>query len=220
MEHYRFFNDTPEDPREYLASEFAEYFARFLSDGLYTHNGQLGLRTTPGTGLTVNIEPGYGYIRGYMYHNDAILPKALAAASTNYDRIDRIVLRFDEVSKSIKVQVKQGTPSSTPAIPALTDTPTVKELGLYQVRVRKNAVAIVAADLLDERLTPVCGMVSSLITVPVEEMWAVWNGTQAQIMAAWEGWFGSVQNTLGVRVMIEETEPPELEAGDLWLRIV
>jgi hypothetical protein len=49
-EHCRFFNSAEDDLREYTAAEFAEYFSRFLSDGLYTINGRAGLKVTPGRG--------------------------------------------------------------------------------------------------------------------------------------------------------------------------
>ena len=72
-EHYRFFNSMVEDVREYLAADFAEYFSCFLSDGLYTEDGKAGLKVSPGAGLGVEVAPGYAFIRGYMYHNDAPL---------------------------------------------------------------------------------------------------------------------------------------------------
>ena len=248
-EHFRFFNSSEGDPREYPASDFAEYFSRFLSDGLYTENGKAGLQVLPGTGLEVQVATGYAFIRGYMYHNDAALTKALDPADTMLDRIDRVVLRFDEVEREIRVDIKTGTFSSTPTAPALEETSTVKELGLAQVYVRKGATSLATKDITDERLTNACGLVSSLITIPAAEMWDVWNQTLDAIEAAWaqqtaaiagdwqvqtssiEGewhnikdawqtWFDSVQNTLGVRVMIGATEPEELQPGDLWLRVM
>jgi hypothetical protein len=62
-EHCRFFNSAEDDLREYTAAEFAEYFSRFLSDGLYTINGRAGLKVTPGAGLSINIDTGYAFIR-------------------------------------------------------------------------------------------------------------------------------------------------------------
>ncbi|NOJ74187.1 hypothetical protein [Paenibacillus alvei] len=220
MEKYRFFNSTPDDRREYLASDFAEYFNRFLSDGLYTENGNVGLRVVPGSGLGIVVHTGYAFIRGYMYHNDAELPKALAQSDTMLDRIDRIVLRWDEPARKISVVVKKGEFSSTPVVPSLEITKTVKELGLAQVRIRKGATSIAAGDITDERLTAACGLVSSLIDIPVQEMWRVWNGSLDQIKDAWDKWFGSIQNKTGLRVMIGPTEPPDIVAGDLWLKVM
>lgn len=248
-EHFRFFNSAEGDVREYLASEFAEYFSRFLSDGLYTEDGQAGLKVTPGDGLQVSVAAGYAFVRGYMYHNDAPIAFDLDPADSMLDRIDRVVLRFDEVEREIRLGIKTGTFGSSPSAPALEETATVKELGLAQVYISKGAVSLTAQKITDERLTEACGLVSSLITIPAQEMWDAWNLTLGQIEAdwatqtadidsewadqaggisnqwdtiksAWQAWFDSVQNTLGLRVMIGATEPPELATGDLWLKEV
>ena len=219
-EHYRFFNSAEGDVREYLAAEFAEYFNRFLSDGLYTENGQAGLKVTPGSGLGVQVAPGYAFVRGYMYHNDAPLSFDLDPADSVLDRMDRVVLRFDEVAREIRLGVKTGAFSSTPTAPALEITATVKELGLARVLVKHGATTIRQQDITDERLTDACGLVSSLIEVPAQEMWDAWNLALAGIATDWQGWFESVQNDLGVRVMIGETEPADIQAGDLWFKVV
>lgn len=219
-EHFRFFNSAEGDVREYLAAEFAEYFSRFLSDGLYTENGQVGLKVIPGAGLQVQVATGYAFIRGYMYHNDAPLVLSLNPADSILDRMDRIVLRFDEVAREIRLAVKTGSFSSTPTAPGLEETSTIKELSLAKVLIRKNTTSIATGNITDERLTDACGLVSSIIEIPVQEMWDAWNLALGGIETAWEDWFESVQNDLGVRVMIGETEPAEIQTGDLWLRVV
>jgi len=248
-EHYRFFNSAEGDVREYLASEFAEYFSRFLSDGLYVENGQAGLKVTPGDGLQVQVAAGYAFVRGYMYHNDAPIAFDLDPADSVLDRMDRVVLRFDEVAREIRLGVKTGAFSSTPTAPNLEITATVKELGLARVLVKHGATAIRQQDITDERLTDACGLVSSLIEVPAQEMWDAWNQALTQIESAWatqtaeidsdwadlaggigadwdtiksdwQGWFDSVQNDLGVRVLIGETEPADIQPGDLWFKVV
>ncbi|WP_461366634.1 hypothetical protein [Candidatus Darwinibacter acetoxidans] len=245
-EHYRFFNSAAGDEREYTAAQFAEYFSRFLSDGLYTQDGKAGLKVTAGSGLSVDVAAGYAFVRGYMYHNDATINKALEPADSILDRIDRIVLRFDEVAREIKIDVLTGDFSSTPQPPEITVTDTVKELTLAQVLVRHGASTVTVTD---ERFSDTCGLVSSLIEVPTQEMWDAWNQALTQIESAWatqtadidsdwadlaggigadwdtiksdwQGWFESVQNDLGVRVLIGETEPADIQPGDLWFKVV
>ena len=218
MEKYRFFNSSVGDVREYNAAEFAEYFSRFLSDGVYTENGTAGLKVAPGTGLSVDVQTGYAFVRGYLYKNDAVLPVTLDAADPSLDRIDRIVLRFDEIAKTIGVIVKKGTISSAPAAPALEVTSTVKEMSLAQARIVKGAVAITAANIIDERFSEFCGTVSSLINVPVGDMWVDWNTEKGEISNEWLTWFLSVQNDLGVRIMVGETEPVGIATGDIWFK--
>jgi hypothetical protein len=235
-EHYRFFNSAEDDLREYTAAEFAEYFSRFLSDGLYTVNGRAGLKVSPGTGLSVNIDTGYAFIRGYMYKNDSEMTRTLEPADTMLDRIDRIILSFDEVAREIKVTVKKGTFSSTPQAPAIEVSSTVKEMTLAQVRIRKSSAAISTQDITDERFLATCGLVSSLIDIPAQEMWDIWNDAldsiEAQwdarkgtiqgewdlMKASWQDWFADKQLEAGAKVFLGVTEPTHIAIGDLWFR--
>ena len=217
-ESYRFFNSSETDVREYNAAEFAEYFSRFLSDGVYTENGTAGLKVVPGAGLAVDVQTGYAFVRGYLYKNDAVLNHTLDAADPSLDRVDRIVLRFDELAKTIGVIVKKGTVSSQPVPPALEVTSTVKEMSLAKVKVAKNATTIAAGNITDERFSEFCGTVSSLINVPVNDMWADWLTEKGDISNEWLAWFLSVQNDLGVRIMVGETEPDGIASGDIWFK--
>lgn len=205
-EYSRFFNDVNGD-REYHASDFAEYFSTFLSDGIFPENGDLGLKVTKYTGMRVKVETGYAFIKGYMYKNTAPLYFTLSNSDTLMDRIDRIVLRFDENNREIKVVVKTGTPSSSPQPPTLTRTSSIYELSLAQARVNKNSAIVTS--VIDERYSDYCGVVSSLITIPIQDMWDQWNE-----------WFQNRQNEIGVRVVNGRVEPEGLVAGDLWLREV
>lgn len=195
-EKYRFFNYSEGDEVEYQASEFAEYFSRFLSDGVYTESGQLGLKVSSGSGLSINVATGYAYVRGYMYHNDDILNKALDAPDSVLDRIDRIVLRFDEVNRNIKIEVKKGAFSSSPTPPTLINSSTVKELSLAQVRIRKNATSISATDITDERLSEFCGMVSLLVDVPLNDLLAEWQAWKSNNQIDFETWLQGLEEIL------------------------
>lgn len=217
---YRFFNSAVGDVRTYQAAEFAEYFNRFLSDGLYTENGQVGLQVNVGTGLQISAATGYGFIKGYMYHNDTALTKVIEVADSILQRIDRVVLKFDEVAKTIKITIKKGAFASSPVPPVLINTSTVKELSLAQVKIRVGATNILSTDITDERLTNYCGVVSSLIDIPVQEMWDVWNGTLTSIQTAWNDWFATAQSNNGQRVRSGISEPTPTVSGDIWFKEV
>ncbi len=167
-EHCRFFNSSEGDVREYQAAEFAEYFSRFLSDGVYSRNGTIDLKVSTIAGLNVSVASGYAFIKGYLYHNDATLNLAIDAADTTLHRIDRVVIKFDEVAKNINIYVKKGNFGGNPVPPTLINTATVKELSLAQVRVNANASNVVVTD---ERLTSACGLVSLIIDIPSEDLW-------------------------------------------------
>lgn len=205
-EHSRFFNSVDGD-NLYQASDFAEYFRTFLSDGIFSYDGNLGLKVTKHTGLKINVAVGFAFIRGYMYKNDSPLTFTLGTADNTLDRIDRVVLRFDELERKINVIVKTGIAGSSPIPPTLENTDTVQELSLAQIRINKNTVTIVDSNITDERYGEFGGVVSSLVTIPIQDMWDQWNE-----------WFQNRQNEIGVRLVNGKTEPPGLIAGDIWLR--
>lgn len=151
-EHSRFFNSTEEDRREYTAGEFAEYFSRFLINGIYPDGQNVTLEPVAGGGLDVTIGEGFAIVEGYLYKNDEPLNKALRAADSNFDRIDRVVIRLDVVARTVTVKVKEGIPASVPQAPSLENGAIIKELPLCRVRVRSRATGITAQDMTDERV--------------------------------------------------------------------
>lgn len=198
-EQFRFFNSSEGDVREYQASEFAEYFSKFLSDGVYTENGLMGLAVSTVSGLNIKVGTGYAFVRGYLYKNDADINFTLDASDGVLDRIDRVAVKLDVVNRKMNIIKKKGTMGSSPTPPALVDDASVKEIPIAQIRINKNATTGITTD---ERVP-----VSSLIEIPLNEMWNIFNP-----------WFQSVQNTLGQRIMSGTTEPPEMLTGDIWLR--
>jgi len=188
----RFFNSEIGDVREYNASEFAEYFSRFLTDGIYVTEGNLDLKVSADSGMNVNIATGYAFIRGYMYKNDAALSKTIVASDATLDRIDRVILKFDEVNKSIEIIVKNGTLASSPVAPALVNTDTIREISLAQIRINKGVTSILSGNITDERVSEFGGVVSSLITIPIDDLWDAWNLEIADIQSEWDTWFGSL----------------------------
>lgn len=205
-EYSRFFNSVDGD-NLYQASDFAEYFSTFLSDGIFSYDGNLGLKVTRNTGLKINVSTGFAFIKGYMYKNDSPLTFTLSNADNTLDRIDRVVLRFDELERQIKVVIKKGTVGSSPVPPSLENSDTVKELSLAQIKVNKNTITLVDSNIIDERYGEYGGVVSSLVTIPIQDMWDQWNE-----------WLQNRQNEIGVRLVNGKTEPSGLISGDIWLR--
>lgn len=198
-EHYKFFNSTEQDIREYTAEEFTDYFSRFLSDGVYVKNELMGLRVTIVNGLDIQVETGYALIRGKDYENDTAINFTLDNADNVLDRIDRVVLKLDIVARTIKITLKKGTLGSIPQPPELIDNPSVKELPIAQIRVNKNSTIGI---ITDERIP-----VSSLIEIPYEDMVSEFNL-----------WFEARQSSVGVEVYNADVEPPTMVTGDIWLK--
>lgn len=180
-----FFDHTEDDPREYPAREFAEYFGTLITNGVLNSGLNLNVSAT-GTDANVSISTGIAWINGYrysIYDSPLVLP---IQPATTQDRIDRIVLRLDTsiAVKRIRALVVQGTPSANPAAPSVVRSGDVFDLSLAQVRVKANTTLVLPANITDERLNQsVCGLMNSLIKVDT-----------ATFQQQWDAFIASVQN--------------------------
>lgn len=194
---YRFFDSRIDDVREYTADEFAEYFRMVLTSGIY--NGGTNLKVSaPNADLTVNIAEGYALINGYMYKLVDGLTLQLANADTAYDRIDRVVLRWDlrDEARYIKAFVLTGTPAENPEPPAITREGEVFELSLAQVTVPAGKNFVDNSNVADERLnTEVCGLINSLIQADTTEIFdqfqAWYEARTTEYEGKWNSWYNS-----------------------------
>jgi len=167
-----FFNSTENDKRVYQAEDFARFFEQVL--GGYESVGRTGTGVSrfadgsleaikaeqTGTDMTVEVTPGYAFIVGKMYYNDATLSLACGTAHPTYDRIDRVVIRLDENTdvRHIRATVKAGVPATNPSPPGLEWSDMVKEISLAQVRIVAGRTYITNDDIMDERADiSVCG---------------------------------------------------------------
>lgn len=167
MEKSGFFNSTSGD-RMYDAADFAGYFSKLVSNGIFYTNAD-NLRVTPGDGLSVNVLAGSAWINGYAYENTEELNLTLAAADGVNPRIDRVVVRWDAVERKISAAVLTGTAAASPAAPGITRSDNIYELALADISVAAGAVSLADGDITDRRLdTALCGTVNSLITAVYE----------------------------------------------------
>ena len=167
MEKSGFFNSSGGD-RVYDASDFAGYFAKLVTNGIFFADAN-NLKVTASEGMHVIVAPGSAWIRGYAYENTLPLQLSLTTANGTYPRIDRVVLRLSAVDRNIALAIKTGTALDLPVPPALTRTAEMYELGLADVLVGKGVVSITQDKITDTRLdSSLCGTVNSLITAVYE----------------------------------------------------
>lgn len=200
-----FFNSTATDRRRHQASDMADYWSSFLSTGLISWDGEPLLEVTAeGTNRNVSLSIGRAVMKGHLYLNKAIKDLPIDGPDPTLDRIDRLVLRFDNTieNRYIKSFIIKGEPSANPEPPELERTylegePLVYEISLAQIRVVAGKSFIEQEDIIDERLDEsVCGLASSLVGVPTDVF-----------MQEWEEWFEH-QQTEGF-VMADEKGSPE-----------
>lgn len=167
MEKSGFFNSTGGD-RVYNATDFASYFGKLVSNGIF-YALPTNLQVTAGSGMQVVVLAGSAWINGYAYENTDTLELDIATADGVNPRIDRVVVRWSAVDRSIRLVMLTGMATASPVAPALTRNNDVYELGIADIVVPKGTVLIVAQNITDTRLnTSLCGLVNSLVTAVYE----------------------------------------------------
>lgn len=159
-------NGYPELDRACDASDLRMYLKRLFSDGILMDTSDC-FAVTPNGSMTVSVSPGACIISGSPAEETDTRDLNLTA-SGNLGRIDTIVIRWDN-NKDVRwtdLFVKEGTPSTTPERPALTDSETVKELGLCDIYISAGVTEITANMIVDTRLeSERCGVASALLKI-------------------------------------------------------
>ena len=167
MEKSGFFNSSGGD-RVYNAVDFAAYFGKLVSNGIF-YDTTTNLQTGTPSGMNVTVQPGAAWINGYSYENTAPLALTLATANGVNPRIDRVVVRWSAVSRSISLAVLTGAAAASPTAPSLTRNNDVWELGIADIAVPKGVVSIAAGNITDTRLNAsLAGLVNSLVSAVYE----------------------------------------------------
>jgi hypothetical protein len=162
MEKSGFFNSSNGD-RKYNAEFFAEYFSNFIGNGVFP-NPSTGLQVTSNNDMTVTVKAGKGWINGYYYSNDSDLVLSIDLADGVLNRIDRIILQYNTVNRTITAKVKKGSLASSPVATDLDRNADVYELGIADVYIKAGSITISGSNITDLRLNSnYCGIVIGTI---------------------------------------------------------
>ena len=149
--------------RIYYADQFAYYFSKFISNGVYI-NPATQLKVTSKGELKLNVAVGDAFINGYWYKNDENFELQLAQANGSLPRIDRVVLRWDSSTRYINLAILQGNPAATPSAKNLTRNADTWELGLADVYIERGVLSISDANITDLRPDRTyCGYVAGVV---------------------------------------------------------
>lgn len=153
--------------RKYSALEWREYFSQLIHNGLIQNAAnecQVKPQAVPNK--TVYVDTGVVFINGAMRILDAPFTLAIAENTSENPRIDRVVARLNEASRTVEFAVKQGTPAGSPVAPALTRTEGVYELGLADITLANGYSTITSGIIADQRWNVMlCGASSMTIGV-------------------------------------------------------
>lgn len=199
----------------YEASEFAERFKMFFTNGIF-YNSSSALQITAGSGLKLVAGQGACNINGYAGINEQTEEITLEIADSFYPRYDAICVRLDITNKKIDFKIIKGTASATPPIPTaetLTRNDLVYDLMLAYVYVRAGATSITNANITDTRgNSNVCGFVTgSVKELDTASFWLQWQKAFEEYADAQESEFMTWWNSL-------KAELATIDASALVLR--
>ncbi|GGB41784.1 hypothetical protein GCM10011409_19170 [Lentibacillus populi] len=157
-----FFDSTADDQRIYQAADFARFHAQIIGNGVSNTANLPDLEVTAKTNMDVALGAGYCFANGYMYENDSTKTLTHTIADPTNDRIDRIVICFDNnpAERRIYAYVKQGVPAANPVPPGIKRDNYIFEMSVAQVRIIKGKSFIEQSQITDERTNDaVCGYI-------------------------------------------------------------
>jgi hypothetical protein len=143
---------SPDDSRDVSDLEYEQLVAGYVPSGLIGSPGDTAVVTADGSDREVIVRLGkYGYVRGHVwYSGTSNFTVAIAANASGNPRIDLVVLRLTRSTWNVTVEVVQGTPGVSPAVPALTQdlgTTGVYEIPIANVAVANGATVITAGNV-------------------------------------------------------------------------
>jgi hypothetical protein len=200
VEKSSFFNSVNGD-RRYKAEDYANYFSKFITNGVFPNVGSNLQVVTDGTDMNVKLKAGAAWINGYMYQNTIDLVIPIDVADGLLSRIDRIVIQLNFAERAIKAVVKKGAFNSSPvAIPLQRDAD-IYELGIADILVSQGITSIQQSAITDLRLNNTfCGLVNSLLqadTTAIFNQYQSWFDQKSEdYEQEFQTWFDSVKGQL------------------------
>lgn len=205
MDLYLPFNSVDGD-RRHPAEDLALMIASLYTNGVHPEpNG--GLFVQAAGGWDLRMTSGKCIIEGRIGINTNHKAMTVAPPDGVLHRVDRVVLRCDFRERLIQVYVKTGTPSATPAAPALQRDADAYELSVASVYIARNAVDITQAAITDERPNQaLCGFVTAIPPLDTQSVFA-------QYTAAFEMLFARMETDIAIvkREAIEQATSASME---------
>lgn len=172
--------------RVYDASDFAEYFALFIGNGVFV-NPMNQLKVVPKDGLTVTLKKGNAFIDGYWYKLTEDMDFTLSPNGTSYAITDVIAITLDKTNRIVTAKKKEQVSSIVPV-----DNGTVHELIVASISLGAGVSSITEAMITDQRpFDEYCGFVTGTVDqIDASEMFT-------QLEAQFDEWFETIKGQLG-----------------------
>lgn len=145
---------------------FALLLASLVSDGVLAQPRNCFQVLGTGNGMKVEVQPGFGMVKGHFAYNDEKKELDMGVAPQKYSRIDRVVMRCNYLMRMVEIVVKQGTEAANPVPPELVrpSAGDYFELCLANIRLTAGQKSITQSSITDTRPnSSVCGYITQLI---------------------------------------------------------
>lgn len=104
---YGFFDAVQQANGSYDRVHSAEFFTRLLGAVFYDYIPSGEFKVTAGSGLTLNVGSGHGWVSGVFFYDDE--PTVLTASATSGTRNDIVVARLDKTARTITLAIREGS---------------------------------------------------------------------------------------------------------------
>lgn len=166
-EYSGFFNakelDTGGYDREYDAEQFADYFSRFISNGVFgnpANNLQVVYLDNSEKPFNVTIKKGSAFIEGYWYELTEDMEVEIPANTQATQAMYTICCTLDKQERKVYIRLRENVVSDLPE-----RTENVFDLVLSRITVQSNASKLNASDIVDRRANnDYCGFVVGLVS--------------------------------------------------------
>ena len=149
--------------RIYVAEQFAAYFASFIGNGVFGGTASQ-LQVISNDNMTVTIAPGKAWINGWWFSSTENHIETVELADGVLNRIDCVILRWDNTQRTMYFKVLKGEPANSPIQPTIIRNSDYYDLVLCYINVNKGVSKIRQQDITDARLdSSVCGIVTGVV---------------------------------------------------------
>jgi hypothetical protein len=210
------FYDSISSDRLYNALQMSSIFDGIIQDGVYAGLDNK-LMVVEDTGMDVSVGSGRAWFDHTWTYNDAAISKTIANADAILNRIDVIYLEVntDVGTRANSINVLEGTPASTPAVPDLTQTGSIHQYPLAHIYIAAAVTEIVQDDITNK----VGGIDTPFVAGIID--YVTTNEILAQWEAQWETWFDSIKDQLDgeaetllqnqINAIVGDMNPPLIE---------
>lgn len=172
--------------REFNSADWARALMKMYDTGVHPVPDDALQVVAVDNRMEISVSPGFAFVRGHCYTNDAPLHFEINTANANYNRKDIIVIRQSNTDRQTFALYRWGEPSGAPEPPALIRNDDEYEIQIAEILVKAGAQTITQADITDTRASSeLCGLsVVPLYHVDLETFYQQYNKRKEQEFAA------------------------------------